>query len=115
VTEPARRRRRVRTDGGGGESAGFPPAPSPADLAAMTSPVHDGDAESPHDEREVERGLRGLVGGGASQVGVAAAMRARDAARPTDEDLASAEANLIIIRRGWTPPPAAASRQPPTG
>jgi hypothetical protein len=114
VTEPARRRRRVRTDGAR-ESAGSSPAPSPADLAAMTSSVHDGDADGPHDEREVERGLRGLVGGGASQVGVAAAMRARDAARPTDEDLAAAEANLIIIRRGWTPPPAATGRQPPTG
>ena len=113
MSEPARRRRRIRTDGAR-ESAASSPAPSPADLAATTSPIHDGD-EATHDEREVERGLRGLVGGGASQVGVAAAMRARDAARPTDEDLAAAEANLIIIRRGWTPPPAAAGRQPPTG
>lgn len=51
----------------------------------------------------MERGLRGLVGGGASQVGVRAAMRARDAARPTDADLAAAEANLVIVRRGWVP------------
>ena len=34
-----------------------------------------------------------------------AAMRARDAARPSAEELAAAEANLMIIRRGWTPPP----------
>jgi hypothetical protein len=72
----------------------------------MTSAIHDSDGDSGPDEREVERGLRGLVGGGASQVGVAAAMRARDAARPSEEDLAAAEANLMIIRRGWTPPPA---------
>lgn len=99
MTEPtgARRRRRIRTESD-------PAGPSPADLAAMTSAIHD-DAETGHDEREAERGLRGLVGGGASQVSVAAAMRARDAARPSDEELAAAEANLIIIRRGWTPPP----------
>ena len=57
------------------------------------------DAEDPH----VERGLRGLVGGGSSQVSVSAAMRARDAARPTDADLAAAESNLVIVRRGWVP------------
>ncbi len=50
-----------------------------------------------------ERGLRGLVGGGASQVSVAAALRARDAARPTDADLAAAEEDLVIVRRGWVP------------
>jgi hypothetical protein len=105
AAEPPRRRRRVRSDG-----SGQTPVPSPAALAAMTSPIHDEDApgaEAPAGEdREVERGLRGLVGGGSSQVSVAAAMRARDATRPTPEDLASAETNLMIIRRGWTPPDA---------
>jgi hypothetical protein len=52
---------------------------------------------------ESERGLRGLVGPGSSQVSVHAAMRARDAARPTPEQLADAEANLAIVRRNWTP------------
>jgi hypothetical protein len=56
-----------------------------------------------HDEVVSERGLRGLVGGGASQVSVSAAMRARDAARPTDDDLAAADRDLQIIRRGWVP------------
>jgi hypothetical protein len=56
-----------------------------------------------HDEVVSERGLRGLVGGGASQVSVSAAMRARDAARPTDADLAAADRDLQIIRRGWVP------------
>jgi hypothetical protein len=55
------------------------------------------------DDRETERGLRGLVGSGASQVSLSAAMRARDAARPTEADLASAESDLIIVRRGWVP------------
>jgi hypothetical protein len=50
-----------------------------------------------------DRGLRGLIGGGSSQVSVAAAMRARDAARPSDDDIADAEATLTIIHRGWVP------------
>jgi hypothetical protein len=99
VTEPHRRRRRVRSD----TDPAAPPVPSPTDLAALTSPVHDIDPVL--EDREAERGLRGLVGGGSSQVSVTAALRARDATRPTDADLAASEANLIIIRRGWTPPP----------
>ena len=54
-------------------------------------------------ESDVERGLRSLVGAGSSQVSVIAAMRARDASRPTDEDLATAEESLQIVRRGWVP------------
>ncbi|MEU4217801.1 hypothetical protein, partial [Actinoplanes sp. NPDC026623] len=50
-----------------------------------------------------ERGLRGLVGSGSSQVSVGAALRARDAARPTPEDLAEADAGLPIVRRNWMP------------
>lgn len=55
------------------------------------------------DEREAERGLRGLVGSGSSQVSVGAALRARDAARPTDAHLADADENLAIVRRNWLP------------
>jgi hypothetical protein len=55
------------------------------------------------EEREAERGLRGLVGSGASQVSPGAALRARDAARPTDADVAAAERDLVIIRRNWVP------------
>ncbi|MBB5869852.1 hypothetical protein F4553_003231 [Allocatelliglobosispora scoriae] len=55
------------------------------------------------DERDAERGLRGLVGAGSTQVSVSAAMRARDAARPTAEDLARAEEELVIVRRHWVP------------
>jgi len=99
MTEPHRRRRRIRSDGEG------PPIPSPADLAALTSVVHDVDPDPALEDREAERGLRGLVGGGSSQVSVAAAMRARDATRPTEADLAAAKTDLMIIRRGWVPPP----------
>lgn len=52
---------------------------------------------------EGERGLRGLVGSGSSQVSVTAAMRARDAARPTDDDLAQAEERVVLVRRNWVP------------
>ncbi len=90
-----RRRRRHRSPAGGAESPG-----------AATAGVHDGDAP-PRNRRggadEGERGLRGLVGSGSSQVSVTAAMRARDASRPTDEDLAEAEAGLVLVRRNWTP------------
>jgi hypothetical protein len=55
------------------------------------------------EERESERGLRGLVGSGSSQVGVGAALRARDAARPTERHLADADHNLVIVRRNWMP------------
>jgi len=55
------------------------------------------------DEHELERGLRGLIGPGASQVSLTAAMRTRDAARPSEEDLARAEETLEIVRRGWQP------------
>ncbi|MFI2277236.1 MULTISPECIES: hypothetical protein [Catenuloplanes] len=55
------------------------------------------------EDREAERGLRGLVGSGSSQVSVRAAMRARDASRPTDEDLAEAQERLVIVRRNWIP------------
>jgi hypothetical protein len=83
------------------------PEPDPA--SAETSPVHDPEpapvasTRPPAEDREAERGLRGLVGSGASQVGPRAAMRARDAARPTDDELAAAERDLVIIRRHWVP------------
>lgn len=73
--------------------------------------VRRGEAESPEPRgrrggpaaEEGERGLRGLVGSGSSQVSVTAALRARDAARPTDADLAEAEARVVIVRRNWVP------------
>jgi hypothetical protein len=80
------------------------PEPAPAPTA---SPAPAADHHHHHDHRfddpAGERGLRGLVGGGSSQVSVTAAMRARDASRPTDDDLATAEAELAIVRRGWVP------------
>lgn len=55
-------------------------------------------------DTDPERGLRGLVAAGPTQVGVTAAMRARDASRPTEDDLAAAERDVVIVRRHWRPP-----------
>ncbi|MFC7548820.1 hypothetical protein [Plantactinospora sp. GCM10030261] len=77
------------------------------DGSISTADVHDPESverrRPPADDRDGERGLRGLVGSGSSQVGVGAALRARDAARPTDRHLAEAEANLTMVRRNWVP------------
>jgi len=70
---------------------------------AVEPAAEDGPGWGDADLVPVERGLRGLIGGGSSQVSPAAAMRARDAARPRPEDLARAEAELTIVRRHWSP------------
>lgn len=99
--EPRRRRLRHQP---GGEATGGADGPS-----ATTAGVHDGGDPprgrrgGPPEDREGERGLRGLVGSGSSQVSVTAAMRARDAARPSEADLAEAEERVVIVRRNWVP------------
>jgi hypothetical protein len=50
-----------------------------------------------------ERSTRDLIGAGPSQVGVSGALRARDVDRPSDADLAEAEAQVVLIHRNWTP------------
>ncbi|WP_373312118.1 hypothetical protein [Asanoa siamensis] len=57
----------------------------------------------PAEDREAERGLRGLVGSGASQVSPTAAMRARDASRPSAAEDAEAMERLVVVRRNWVP------------
>ncbi|SCF06979.1 hypothetical protein [Micromonospora mirobrigensis] len=98
-----RRRRRLRhhtePDAVGREADG---------VSAAIAGAHDGPEPPPRARRggpgdDGERGLRGLVGSGSSQVGTTAAMRARDAARPTEEDLAEAEARVVVVRRNWVP------------
>jgi len=55
------------------------------------------------DSRDPDHVLRGLVGSGPSLLRPDAAMRARDASRPTPEDLAEAEETVIVIRRQYVP------------
>jgi len=100
MADNRRQRRRSNT----GDAAATQPDPdrhAAADLgsaAGAGKPRRRGSADS-------ERGLRGLVGSGPTQVGVQAAMRARDASRPTEEELAAADADVVIVRRNWQPPP----------
>ncbi|HEX6967468.1 MAG TPA: hypothetical protein VF174_01375 [Micromonosporaceae bacterium] len=98
IDPPARRRRlrQPRPDRGGG------PSTMPADSTAVRQ-VRVPSAAAPED-READRGLRSLIGAGSSQLSVSAALRARDAARPTEVDLAEAEERVVLIRRNWTPP-----------
>ena len=116
--EIERRRRRLRAPSAPpapvpGPPPGGPPAVT-APEAVVTPAIEDPVEEAPRPARpagparpprgrpvsgagsgdDTERGLRGLVGSGSSQVSVGAALRARDACRPSDEHRADAEANL---------------------
>jgi hypothetical protein len=91
-----------------GHQPAIRPRPTSEPGQVATAPIHDPVSLPPAprsgpEEREAERGLRGLVGSGASQVSPHAALRARDAARPTDADMAAAERDLVIVRRNWVP------------
>jgi hypothetical protein len=124
--EPERRRRRLRSSHGPGSPAEETMITDPVETAPIQDPivedavpVNPAPADEPAkkqrtvftgrprgsgtDDREAERGLRGLVGSGSSQVSVGAAMRARDAARPSEAQLEEAEQTLTIVRRNWTP------------
>ncbi|WP_405105288.1 hypothetical protein OG559_18060 [Micromonospora sp. NBC_01405] len=92
-----RRRRRLRHH----SDAEVPTAPTAGARDVVEPPRRRGGPAG--EERDGERGLRSLVGPGASQVGPLAALRARDAARPTEEDLAEAEARMVVVRRNWMP------------
>jgi hypothetical protein len=103
--EPRRRRRRrrpKRTDDARTVAA-VPAEPAPPPTAAQ--PAADKPARKRRAPRDAgtERGLRDLVGAGKSQLGVSGALRARDVNRPTEEDLAAAERDTVIVRRNWKP------------
>ncbi|GAB2960072.1 hypothetical protein GCM10027280_56090 [Micromonospora polyrhachis] len=113
MADPERRRRRLRHTPPTGTEPTSPrpdsafPRTGSALRPAGSETVGPRRGSSPGaaaaEERDGERGLRGLVGSGASQIGVRAALRARDAARPTPEQLAEAEARLVVVRRNWVP------------
>lgn len=97
-----RRRARDDEDVGAAQPAPAPPVERPpAEGTEAARPKW-----RPGRRPDLERGLRGIVGAGPSQVGVVGAMRARDAAQPTAEDLAAAEQDLVIVRRHYVPPDA---------
>ena len=108
--DPQRHRRRRRR----ATAVQGPPPPAPS-AAAQTPPPVPVQASNGKDERRKPRRKSGdrqargddprgdLAGTVRSQVGVSGALRARDVNRPTEEDLAAAEAQLVIVRRNWRP------------
>ena len=122
----ARRRSRRRATAGQGppraprpEAAAEPAAPDTAPTTPAPATTQSGGKprRTQRSAAAAGRGERDLAGPGSSQVGPTGAMRARDLNRPTDEDLAEAEQQLVIVRRGWSPE-ADANRQtapPPQG
>jgi hypothetical protein len=99
-----RRRRRPSPETSTVGTAGAAPVPSaPAASNAGPPPAARAESAKPRRKRPAgdagERGLRDIVGAGPSQVGVSGALRGRDVNRPTDEDIAAAERDLVIVRR----------------
>jgi hypothetical protein len=98
---PSRHRRRERRRDRAAPAPAEPAEPA-AEIVVEEEPAPK---RKPRSRRtDAERSLRGIVGAGSSQVGVVGAMRARDAAKPTAEDLAAAERDVVIIRRHYVPP-----------
>ena len=100
---PSRHRRRERRRDRTAPAVEAPPEPE-VESAAEEVPAPAPGRKARARRNDAERSLRGIVGAGSSQVGVVGAMRARDAARPTAEDIAAAERDLVIVRRHYVPP-----------
>ncbi len=86
-----------------------PDAPRAADspeTATVASAPPPPPPASGRDRRvdHAERALRGLVTTRGTQVPWAAATRAREVGRPTADDLARAEEEVVVVRRNYTPP-----------
>jgi hypothetical protein len=87
-----RRRRRQRDRSGATDPA------RPERAEAASPPPHPATDQG-------DRLWRDLTGSGQSQLSSDAALRARDADRPTPDELAAAEADTVVQRRHWAPPP----------
>ena len=81
-----------------------------APIEQQFRPVRDRRAEAS------ERALRGLVTTRGTQVSWSAATRARVYAAPSADDMAAAEAEVVVVRRNYTPAePLRTARTPPAG
>jgi hypothetical protein len=99
-----RRQRRRATAPQGPPPAAAPPVEAPAPPPAAEPKPAPPRRRRPPSESGSERGLRDLVGAGRSQLGVSGALRGRDVNRPTEDDLAEAERDVVFVRRNWKPP-----------
>ena len=99
--------------------AAHPFAGSPG-TAAATGPSHSQEHGHPPGEGarrsyrtpredQSERSLRALVTTRSTQVSPTAALRAREVAVPTAQELLAAEAALVLVRRHYVPPTALAA------
>jgi hypothetical protein len=100
-----RRRRRATAPQGTPPPVATPPTRSAAQPEAQAPETSSRAAVKRRTPRDggAARGLRDLVGAGPSQLGVSGALRGRDVNRPTADDLAEAERDLVIVRRNWQP------------
>lgn len=57
-----------------------------------------------NDRSDTDRALRSLVSTRGTQLPPDLALRAREYAAPTAQDLAEAERELVIVRRNYVPP-----------
>lgn len=86
--------------------AAAPPRPAPPQSPASAGKRRARRSRSGTAKRDPsEHSLREIVGAGPSQLSLSAALRARDVNRPTDEDIAEAERDIVLVRRHWRPPP----------
>jgi hypothetical protein len=78
---------------------------SPPDPVLAGPPAPRAKPRRPRPARDAgDGGLRDLVGSGSSQLGLSGALRGRDVNRPTEQDLAVAERETVVVRRNWKPP-----------
>jgi len=104
----SRRRRRASSRQGPppASAAVEPPVEAPAEPVVEAEAAPQKRQRPSRPPRDLgERGLADLVGGGRSQLGVSGALRGRDVNRPTEQDLAEAERDVVIVRRNWKPTP----------
>lgn len=94
-----------------GAAAPQVPASPPAEREDRRRSEQRGDGRSEHrgDDRRrgesaIERSLRALVSTRTTQLPFDVAMRAREVAQPSAQDLADAERELVIVRRHYVPP-----------
>lgn len=109
ASAPARRARDGRRVTGSPADAPAAPTGHPAAEATPPTPVADvtrpagAGSRRRHADAAAEQGLRALVTSRPTQLSPTLAMRAREMASPTAEDLAAAAESVVLVRRNYLP------------
>lgn len=100
------KRTRAERDTSGASSPAITGTAPPVEPAARSSSSKSAGRPTDADRRRSgsERALRALEGGRDTQISTTDAMRAREWATPTAEDLAEADRDLVLVRRNYQPP-----------